>query len=79
MLSIIIDILYTRIFNIILLILLMLTLFFGQFVQSVRWEGMGLRGCIVILASCEYCFTKVQELMQHPSNNISIVITKLKH
>ena len=50
--------------------------FIGQFVYPVEGEGMGYRvlmGGIIILASCEYQFNKVHEnLVQHPSNNISI-------
>ena len=42
--------------------------FIGQFVHPVGMEYMG-----VILASCEYHFIGVHEnLMQHPSNNLSI-------
>ena len=35
---------------------------------------MGLRGLIIILASCEHHFMRVHEnLVQHTSNNISII------
>ena len=45
----------------------------GQFVNPVEGERIL---SIVILASMEYHFIRVHEnLMQHPSNNISIVIS----
>ena len=37
-------------------------------------------GIIVILVSCEYYFIRVYEnLVQHPSNNISIICLDLEH
>ena len=40
--------------------------------------GKGAIGGIVILASCKYYFIRIHEnMMQHPSNNISIVSPQL--
>ena len=58
-------------------LLLIWTSFVGQLVFPVRGEAigsMGWMGDLVILASCEYYFYRVHEnLVQHPSNNISIL------
>ena len=44
-------------------------------VHPVRGRGWDKRSCIVILASSDFNFIRVHEnLVQHPSNNISIVI-----
>ena len=53
--------------------MLIWTSFIGQFVQGGRGLGKELMGDMVIFASFEYYFIRVHEnLMQHPSNNISI-------
>ena len=42
--------------------------------SSSRRGGDGVKGGVVILASCEYYFIRVHEnLLQHPSNYISII------
>ena len=53
--------------------LLMWTPFVGQFRHPVRIVEMD--RSIVILASCEFHFSRVHEnLVQHPNNNISILM-----
>ena len=51
------------------------TLFIGQCVYPFEGKGVGIKWVerIVILDSCEYYLIRVHEnLVQHPSNNISI-------
>ena len=57
--------------------LLIRTSFIGQIFHRVVVEVESIKGEIVILASCECHHIRVNEnLVQHPSNNTSIMITK---